>query len=173
MEHELPKVGEGRSSDQSRKLAGVGGQQLTYHFGSPPNVTPTPFWTVHRTSVRDEANMELLYVSVTISTGLSLEIPDSVADRGMLNQLRGAFQSDVQYKVKIPIICNVNHVQRGDVLKLFVPDASLVAPLPAAHSGTTASAVERIVTPFVAVPQVLAKAQIAVKAKAGRGKGKQ
>ena len=180
LEHEVRKEGEQRFSDQSRKLASVvferlpsyGDDQLTYHFGPPPKETPTPFWTIHRTSVREEANMEVLYVTVTISIGLSMEIPASVADRGMLNHMKDAFQSDVQYKVKIPIICNVEHVQRGEILKLFVPVASLAAPLPAARDQTMASVVEPKAPPLVAVSQNVAKAKSVVTTKGAKGKGK-
>ena len=104
--------------------------------------------------------------------GLSLEIPARVADRAMLNHMREAFQSDVQYKVKIPIICNVEHVQRGEVLKLFVPAASPVASLPAARHQTTASVVEPGEPPLVAVPQNVAKAKSVVTTKGAKGKGK-
>lgn len=182
LEHEVRKEGEQRFSEQSRKLASVvferlpsyGDDELTYHFGPPPKETPTPFWTVHRTSVREDANMEVLYVTVTISIGLSLEIPASVADRDLLNHMKDAFQSDVQYKVKIPIICNFEPLQRGEILKLFVPVASLAAPLLAARDQTMASVVEPKVPPppLVAVSQNVAKATSVVTTKGAKGKGK-
>ena len=104
--------------------------------------------------------------------GLSLEIPARVADRAMLNHMREAFQSDVQYKVKIPMICNVSLVQRGEVLKLFVPSVAPVAPPLAVRNQTTASVVEGNVPPPVAMPQNVAKAKSVVTTKGAKGKGK-
>ena len=40
-----------------------------------PSGTVAPFWCVEKTKNKDEANVEALYISATVSTGLSLQIP--------------------------------------------------------------------------------------------------
>ena len=53
---------------------------LRYFMCDPKNKGhPTPFWSVERTSVCDDANMSLIFVETTTRTGCRLDVPPGVA----------------------------------------------------------------------------------------------
>ena len=92
-----------------------------------PLGTVAPFWCVEKTKNKDEANVEAMYISATVSTGLSLQIPPATQDMKSLIQLRQALQSDVDYIVKVPVFFNTQPLQRGDMLKIYAPESSACA----------------------------------------------
>ena len=92
-----------------------------------PLGTVAPFWCVEKTKNKDEANVEAMYISATVSIGLSLQIPPATQDMESLIQLRQALQSDVDYIVKVPFFFNTQPLQRGDMLKIYAPESSACA----------------------------------------------
>ena len=120
--------------------------------------------------------MELHFLSITVSIGLSLEVPQQVADRVQWTKAKEALQSDVSCSVRIPVMFNTRQLQRGDALRCWCPPGALasagsssggdelrapalapaLAPLlpPAPASAVTAA----MVPPFEALPTAPASA---------------
>ena len=80
-----------------------------------------PFWCVQKASAEEEANMEIQFITTTVSTGLSLEVPATIADRVQWTKAKEALQSDVSCSLRFPVMFNTRQLQRGEVLKLWAP----------------------------------------------------
>ena len=78
---------------------------------------PVPFWTVKTTHVEEEANMELIWVAVSVgvSTGTIAELNSTPGGE----ELRSYINPESTVKVRLPLYINHRRLEFGDQLRFF------------------------------------------------------
>ena len=80
---------------------------------------PVPFWNVKPTSVKAEANMEL--ISVAVSVGVSTGIIGELRDAGDGVMLGSCINPESTVKVTLPLFLNHRRLEFGDQLRYYKP----------------------------------------------------
>ena len=80
---------------------------------------PVPFWTVKPTHVEAEANMELIWVAVSVGVSTGIEGPLHLEASGEM--LRSYISPESTVKVILPIFVNHRLLEFGDELRFYRP----------------------------------------------------
>ena len=80
---------------------------------------PVPFWTVKPTHEEAEANMELIWVAVSV--GVSTEITGKLNLKSAGELLTSYINPESTVKVTLPLYANHRHLYFGDQLRYYKP----------------------------------------------------
>ena len=80
---------------------------------------PVPFWTVKPTHVEAEANMELIWVAVSV--GVSTEMTGKLNSNSVGALLKSYINPESTVTVTLPLLVNHKHLYFGDQLRFYKP----------------------------------------------------
>ena len=80
---------------------------------------PVPFWTVRPTHVEEEANMELIWVAVSVGVSTAIEGQLNLTKSGEM--LRSYITPESTVKVTLPLYVNHRLLEFGDQLLFYKP----------------------------------------------------
>ena len=80
---------------------------------------PVPFWTVRPTPVEADANMELIWVAVSVGGSAGIEGPFNLTKNGEM--LRSYINPESTVKVTLPVYVNNKLLEYGDELRYYKP----------------------------------------------------
>ena len=80
---------------------------------------PVPFWTVRPTHVEAEANMELIWVAVSVGVSTEMEGQLNLTSSGEM--LRSYISPESTVKVTLPLYVNHRLLEFGDQLLFYKP----------------------------------------------------